>query len=1124
MRTKLLPLFLCALALSTLAFGQTLGTINGVVTDPSGSALVDAKMTVTNPQTNLTRSTISNSDGNYSFPDLPPGIYNIRAEKEGFQAAVRNTVELQVQQTAQIDFHLTIGSVTETVEVSAGAPLLNTENATVGTVIENQRIEDLPLNGRSFVSLVGLSPNVVSGETSNGGLAATRNGEDRAAQSIVIAGMRRTYTYFTIDGVDNTDVDFNTYAFLPSIDVLQEFKVQTGVYSAEFGRETAQVNISTKSGTNDYHGALFEFLRNNDLDARPFAFTSAVPASSPFKWNQYGYTLGGPVMIPKLFNGKDRLFFVSNWEGFELRQQAQVLYSVPSVAMRTGDFSGISTTITDPLNNNEPFSGNRIPTSRLNPIALGLLAYYPAPNIPSAGLVNNYLALDNNTESKTQFTERMDFIQSTKSSWFARYSWQNESEVDPALYENGNSVNTHVQQGTLSNIYLLSPNMVNEARFGYLGFANANVQQERTDVDAELGIPFFPQQPSGYGTPSVNIAGFSTFGDNVQGPFNTHDHTFEWTDGLSWNHGKHAIKFGVDIRHDRYNEQGNQDTRGQLIVENQATGYGFADYMLGYIAESRDVGGLGQMQLRQTSMAYYVTDSWKIRPNVTIEAGLRYEYTPPWNDKGDNMMNLMTPVFTTTPNAQVPHPYFGRDCAAYGQDSFYTPESTVRFNTAIHTACFDSLGNTLVRADKLNFAPRLGIAWSPTPNWTLRTGAGIFYAQEISNTFLDTARNSAGRTQDNANLVTHNLTFQNPFNISADADACGVPSPPYTCVSNPLAFSNDPNRQTPYVEQWELNVQRQLTGSMVLEVGYLGSEGHHLQTDVLWDTAVPSATGTLASREPFPELNTNQVNVSAVNSNYESGTIKLTRRFAKGLTALAGYTLSKSFDNGSSTGGTEANLLLTKPQAGYCISKACGEYALSNFDARNRFVASVLYELPIGKGKPFLNKGIASNILGGWQLNSIVTASSGFPLDIGAGINQANTNVGNDRPNATGVPAQLANPTTGEWFNLNAVQLQPFGSFGNMARNAIIGPGILSWDFSTLKNFAFTEQRYLQFRFECFNCANHPNWGDPGTTLTSNTLNAAGIAIPGTGSFGEITSTRPGIDMRELQFSLKLIF
>ncbi len=291
-----------------------------------------------------------------------------------------------------------------------------------------------------------------------------------------------------------------------------------------------------------------------------------VPASAPFKWNQFGFTLGGPVQIPKVFNGRNRLFFFSNYEGFRLRDQAQAVYSVPSAPMRTGNFSQLlasGTVITDPLDNNKPFSGNIIPTSRLNPIALGLLQYYPAPNVPGAGLVNNYLALDNNFENKDQFNQRVDFIENDKSSWFGRYSFENDQEDSQALVDNGSSITTKVQQGMLSNTRILSPTIVNEFRFGYSGYSNLNVAQlaYQQDPIKELNIPLpggFDPPPYGWGVPNVSIEGFSTFGDSVFAPFITHDHTFQWTDGLSWTHGAHSLKFGVDFRRDQYNETGNQ--------------------------------------------------------------------------------------------------------------------------------------------------------------------------------------------------------------------------------------------------------------------------------------------------------------------------------------------------------------------------------------------------------------------------------------------------------------------------------------------------------------------------------------------------------------------------------------
>ena len=328
------------------------------MTDPSGGVVVNAAVTVTNPQTNFTRTENSNAAGVYNFPNLQPGIYNVRVEMQGFQSEVRSGVELQVQQVARLDFQLQVGAVAKTVEVTTGAPLLNTEDATVGTVIENQRIVDLPLNGRNFLQLVALSPNVSAG-FGNGGQSSSRLGGDRSTQQLSVSGNRREWNYFTLDGMNNTEVDFNTYLFLPSIDALQEFKVQTGVYSAEFGREIGQVNVSTKGGTNEYHGTVFEFLRNNALDALPFGFTTKVPTSSPFKWNQFGFTLGGPIQIPKLFNGKNRLFFMANYEGFRLRNQTQGVYNAPSVAMRGGDFSQIlpGTVITD-FTNGQPYTNS----------------------------------------------------------------------------------------------------------------------------------------------------------------------------------------------------------------------------------------------------------------------------------------------------------------------------------------------------------------------------------------------------------------------------------------------------------------------------------------------------------------------------------------------------------------------------------------------------------------------------------------------------------------------------------------------------------------------------------------------------------------------------------------------
>ena len=1115
MRQLFLILGLVLLAGVTSA--QTFGEITGEVTDQSGAVAPNASITATNTATNVSRATRTNTAGIYSIPALVPGTYQVKVEAPGFQPMAQSNIELQVQQTARVDFTLVVGQTSQTIEVNSTAQLLNTENATVGTVIENQRIVDLPLNGRNFISLIALSPNVNANFANSFGGAGSRQGGDRTQQQFSVAGMRREFNYFTLDGVANSDVNFNTYLFLPSIDALQEFKVQTGIYSAEFGHEAAQVNVSTKGGTNEYHGALFEFLRNSDLDARPYGFTSQVPEKNPFKWNQYGFTLGGPVQIPKLFDGKNRLFFMSNFEGFRLRNQTQTVFSTAPDAMRRGDFSQLlpGTVIKDPRNNNLPFPGNMItPQTRLDPIARGLLEFFPPPNIPGAGLVNNYLGLLNNVTDKDQFTQRIDFAESAQSNWFGRYSWQDERVVQPVLKLNGTNLLVNVKQAMISNIRILSPNLVHEFRFGYNGFLNSNGRElaYQRDVVKELGLPLLSDPPpAAWGIPLINISGYSVFGDQTDGPYVTNDHTFQWLDNVSWTHGTHSIKIGGEIRRDRFNQAGNQFIRGSFIIQGQSTGYAFADFMLGYTRQDENSAGLAVTQFRATSQAYYINDSWKVRPNLTVSVGLRYEFTPAWADRGDSLINAYVPYIDTTANVPLSrHPTLIR----IGSGGFYD-NSLVLFDPSVLVARDGRLGDRLVASDYKNFAPRLGIAWSPSAKWTVRAGAGIFYVQDQGNPRFDMGRTIAGRKRD---IATRNeLTFGHPF-LSSGTNPCNVPSPPFVCVSTPQIFANMHRRRTPYIELYELNIQHQLTRDTVAEIGYLGTQGHQLERLYYLNQPVPGTT-PVDRRAPYPELGIIQEVGNVIDSNYNSFTAKLTRRLSGGLTLLAGYTLSKSIDDGSGLRviGTDG----VHPQDSRCLR--C-ERSLSIFDARQRFVTSALYDLPVGKGRKYLNRGIASSIIGGWGLSSIVTVSTGFPENIQDGLDRSNTAVGNDRPNATGISPKLDNPDTNAWFNIQAFAVQPLGTFGNVGRNVLTGPGIVSWDFSTLKNFNFTERRYLQFRFEAFNAANHPVWGDPGVLVNANRLTAAGVPMPGTGAFGQITTTRNGIDMRQLQFSLKLIF
>jgi len=1087
------------------ALAQADGSISGVIRDASGAVIPGAMVTVTNPATNQVRSAISNEAGVYNFPVLQPGKYNIKVELPGFRTITQNDVELQVQFAARIDFTLQVGDVSQTVEVEGTTALIATENATVGTVIENKRIVEMPLNGRNFLQLASLSPNVSYGFT-GAGQEDQRQGGSRAAQNIAVAGQRSAFNHFTLDGVENTDVNFNTYVILPSIDALQEFKVQTGIFPAEFGRATTQINASTKPGTNQFHGTLFEFLRNDKLDAKQYAFAGERPKDA-FKWNQYGFTVGGPVTIPGLYKGTDRLFFMSNFEGFNERRTTRTLYSVPSVKMRGGDFSEIpNTRIYDPT------------TTRPDPSRPGAFIRDPfAGNLIQSNY--NYEGTLNRKADTDKFIQRIDFTESSKSSWFGRYSWGGESEATPFFF-NGSQVHTHVHQAMASNTRVISPSKVNEFRFGFNSFYNlkSGIFANTRDVMSELKLPGISRNlsPIAWGTPQVTITGFviaaggtgTTFGDNSNGPYENRNRVYQAIDNFSWTRGTHSFRFGGELRWDQYNQLGNQFPRGSFNFQPNATsnvgaagtGYGFADFLLGYESQSQGSITLAEIKFRATSQAYYIDDTWKIHPKVSVNYGLRYEYTPPFLDLGGNLVNFYMPFVDTNPNVAdlSRHPTLVRE----GKGDFYEGVS-FRFDPAVKVARDGRLGDRLVADDKTNFAPRLGIAWNPNSKWVVRTGGGMFYAQDTSNPRFDMARNLAGRRRDIGTPAIIDLTWNVPFRgLGAGPNGTDL-------VPQPYGLANIYNRRTPYSIQYLLNVQRELGGNTALEIGYIGSVSRRLESLRAFNEAYPTADPTLsvASRSPYPELGRFQEVDGSGKANYNAFSVKLQRRFSKGLTYLFGYTWSKSIDYGSAIRVHDTDVLF--PQSSYNLR---AERGLSSFNQDHRAVTSVLYDLPIGKGRRFLGDGgIADAIIGGWQLGSIFTVGGGFPATVIDNRDQSNTGIGYDRPNATGqyavLPRDVRNPQ--RWFNTAAFALQPYGSFGTAGRNTVITPGSIQLDFSAHKEFRIVENHALQFRFEAFNLPNHPNWGNPDISITSQT-------------FGRINSTRT--NMREIQVALKYMF
>lgn len=1113
-------------------FAQTMGEVTGHISDPTAASVPAATITLTNTATNGIRTTVSTGSGDYTFPAVPPGFYTVKAEHAGFKVVTSDRFEVQVQQTVRLDLTLQVGQTSETVEVSAQADLLQAENASIGAVIENKAVTELPLNGRQYLNLVALSSNVDTLSPA-AGQAGSRQGGDRAAQSISAAGQRIMFDYFTLDGVNNTDPDFNSYIVLPSIDAIQEFKVQTGVYPAEFGHQATQINVLTKSGTNAYHGSFFDFIRNDKFDAIPYAFTSVHPKKSPFKWNDWGFELEGPVRIPRLFDGRNKLFFMVNDEWRQQRQNSQGTYSLPTAAMFAGNEAGLNT-IYDPLTadangNKTQFVNNVIPTSRLDPISQKLLKYYPSANLP--GLTNNYVQLNSSPFNRDSFTVRMDWVESSKSQWTGRYSWCDENQSSTGLTIVGSKILTNCDQYLASNTRTLTPTLVNEARYGYSRLFNSLGTRSAytTDSVTGLGIPgLAPGDPSTWGVPSMgfNGDGFSGLGDSSDGPYVINDNVLQFNDNLSWTHGKHTFRFGFEYSRQNFNQLGNQFSRGQFTFQPNGTksgingagtgGDAFSEFLLGNIYTSTVAVSIANALYQRNAEAAFVDDTWKITPKFTLSLGLRYELTPPWTDRTGNEFNIVIPQIIEQANAPIENqPYYVRQ----GNCSDPYQGLTLRWTKTPAVCSNGKLPIQLMKTSYSDWAPRVSIAYSPDSKTVIRAGYGIFYNQDIGNARFDMARNLAARVSifaGQGDCATYGCTWAQavPAGQSAGGVAVAQVPPPY-------GYANAVDHHTPYTMQYLLNVQRQIGANWLIEAGYLGNQSHHLYGFQDANQSVPGTVGTPTSRAPFPSFTIIQLVTDGANANYNSLALKATRRFSRGLSIIGSYTWSKSIDNTSGIRVQGFDTLF--PQNSYCL--AC-ERALSAFDVRHRFVTSVLYDLPVGKGRALtVNNTFLNGIIGDWQTGGILTLQTGVPGNVGIGgvDNAGSANPGYDRPNATGTSPYLDNPVPSRYLSLNAFYEAPAGQFGNLGRNAIQGPGVFNIDFEVHKEFHmfYKENHVLQFRFEAFNVLNHPNWGMPSLNIL------AGSAQPGMPStaphtgFGVITNAAT---MRQIQLGLKYSF
>jgi hypothetical protein len=1073
---KLFMLF-ALLVVPCLAQVQS-GRIVGTVEDPNKAVVPNAKVVITNTATNQAQTLTTNAAGDFVLTPVNPGIYTVIVTATGFGTSEIDNVEVVVGQSARVDVSLKLGETSSKISVSATAPLLNTESGTLGQEITNQQIVDLPLNGRSYYELARLTPGATLLPGSGNLLRIRSNFESGTS----ISGVRGTQTSFYLDGVDVTDHHQGGTLIQTSIDALQEFQIQQSEYSAEFRNAGGVLNGTTKSGTNEFHGVLFEFLRNDKLDARNFF---AIQRDI-LKRNQFGGGIGGPLTIPKLYNGKNRTFFFVNYEA--MRQRAGQVFNtiVPSTAQKSGDFSASNlNTIYDPLTK-LPFAGNVIPASRISPQAQVFAKYIPDPNSGNRAIFGPSQPLD-----QDQFTIRVDQTISNNHRAFVRWSFLNYRENDPnafpALqYASLNTRGQNIVGGLISN---LTPNLINEARFSYLpNSIDLQAFLQGTNFYAQAGVPGFEltgHRPGDIGSfPDFSFTSYGSLSGSTfdQRPKTQDLKVWEGSDSLTWVKGRHIFKFGGQIRHwvPLFTDSGTyegQFTFNGSITQNAAkpagTGDAYADFLLGVpfsVGRSFAADTFGGFA---TYWHGYVQDDFKVNDRLTLNLGMRYEYSP-W------LSGYKGQVGTFLPNSAKPIAVQAIDLTA----QFAAPTANALFGNLIQTCSQAGLASNCTSTDNSQWAPRFGFAWRPLDDKTvIRGGYGIFYEVESS-----------------GNRVNHNMVpYQLNETVFNDATVRTFANyftgrPIGAATTAPTLAGGYPHMPMGYDQHWSLGVQRQLPFTSVLEVNYVGNRGVNLyEGNPIND---PSAgPGAIQARRPYPIFGAITYNGQDNSTIYHALQAKFEKRASNGLWYLLSYTYSKSISvaNTPSVGGDYAY-----------------ERALSSFDIPQNFAASIGYELPFGHGKSLLANAnrFANAALGGWQVQSIVILHTGRPFTPTISRDVSNTGIGGQRPNRIG-SGQLANPTPTNWFDKTAFTVPANYTYGNSGADILREGFARSLDLSLFKQFQINERARLQFRAEAFNLTNTPSFAAPGTNVDA-------------ASGGIVTSTLSA--PRQIQFALKLNF
>jgi len=1068
----------------SLSAQQITGNIRGTVTDPSGAVVVGAAVTARQTETGLSRETITDRSGSYVLLELPVGHYHLQVEAKGFQEYLQDGITLNVDETAAVSARLALGSEKQQVLVRADAELIEPTVTSMGKVVEQQELEDLPLNGRNFSQLGLLQPGVVPltpGIAEAGG--SLRNG-----QAYAVNGQRPESNNFLIDGANNFNGVDGGFVLKPPVDAIAEFRIITHSANAEFGNALGSTtNLITRSGTNQVHGTLWEFFRNDALDANDyFALTT-----EPLKQNQFGGTVGGPIR-------KDKTFFFAFYEGFRNRQGETELTTVPSAAERSGNFAelcpeGFTAGFCNNPNNqlfnvfaNAPYPNNQIPQGQINSVSQTLLSFFPLPN-DGANLFSATQTLSNNTD---QFGIKVDHYLSPRDTLNFRYMFDQLSQVDP-LSPGGATVpgfpvgeNQRAQSFVAQDTHTFSPTVVGVARLSFLRNKFLFGEHEDHQLPSSLGFQYTPSLDIAAGPPFIQISGYSDVGDPITGPRNTYEDVFDYSASLSWVHGKHEVKFGGGYQHQGINMLQGIATNGFFVFEPFPITDAFASFLTGQpVVFLQGIGSFSR-GIRGSDANAYVQDTFKVTSRFTINAGLRYELPEPYSEI-HNRLSLFEP----------------------GKQSLVMPNAP----TGLLYPGDPGVPAGLIPTDMKAFAPRCGIAWDPDShgNLLITSSYGMFYEPYYTG--------QGGPLQAPISappfLGTPQISlpdFADPFN--------GNPPMPGTFSPDLTNLTLSPTLTLPYTQDWDLNLQRSFGSDWLFEIGYVGTKGTHLPRFIEANPAVfvpgyvngqPISNSsnadqrrlysgcTLADSPSACKFSSTGEIAGIANSAYNALESSLRKRLGHGLSFLLSYTWSKDIDDVSSLNitGSAATPVAGENDLAQDPFNLAAERGLSLFDARNRFVGSYEWALP------FWNHGQNwyQSAFGGWQLNGIATLMSGTPFTV---FDSNDVAAQGSAPEITGFSAQrpnlIGNPNHGPrsvstWLNASAYQrLDPVanaGQFGTEGRNVNIGPGYADWDFAALKNFRVGESKQIQFRSELFDILNRTNFRLPDCDISSPTFN-----------------------------------